>query len=183
MAEFSKVTLGLCHGGVDYTVRQLAVLVRLSGLPTEPGNKDRLFQALAREFGISKPAMTRTVMRLHKDRLVKRTELVDDRRQFTVDLTDQGRAFIAKHGFMPAPEPAPQWWVITARASDSPWLAGPFESSAKAVRWSDAARNFAGGSAARRVIQCTPILEALSPEDGTRRAKQWADTASKPAAA
>jgi len=183
MADFSTVTLGLCLGGVDYTVRQLAVLVRLSQVPTDREHPERLFQALSKHLGISKPAMTRAVKRLVQAGMVKRTILSEDQRRFTVDLTDQGRAFIAANQFGPAPEPAPAWWVITARASDSPWLAGPFESSAKAVRWSDAARNFAGSSAARRVIQCTPTLEVLSPEDGTKRAKVWADTAPKPAAA
>lgn len=183
MAEFSEVTLGLCRGGVDYTVRQLAVLVKLLELPTAPSHKSRLFQALARDLEISKPAMTRTVNRLVEDGLALRGAVAEDQRQLTVDLTAKGAEFIAANRFAPAPPPVPAWWVLTMRASDEPWMVGPFATAAKGVRWGEAARNFAGSNAARRVVQCAATINPMSPEEGTRRAKEWADTAAKPAAA
>lgn len=171
MTEFSDVTLRLCRAQVDYTTRQLGVLVRLSqiGDAKEP----RLYKALAQDLVMSKAALTRSINRLEKDGWVSRDYLPGDKRQYWVALTDAGSAWLVENGLV---TPAPAWWVLTIRATDAPFMVGPFDSAAKAARWGDAARNYAGASAARRVVQTAGTINPLSPDEGTKRAKAWAQS-------
>ncbi len=66
-----------------------AVLSRLDA--TGPGG----VTDLARAEGVSQPAMTQLVARLHDDGLVSRTPSPTDRRSVIVTLTDAGRAALA----------------------------------------------------------------------------------------
>lgn len=181
MAEFSAVILRLCRAQVDYSTRQIAVIVRLAEVGSDPDA--RVYKVLATDLAMPKASLTRSIKRLEADGMVTKDILPDDQRQYRVAMTLKARTWVATHELMPEPAAMPAWWVLTVRATDEPWMVGPFDTSAKAIRWSDAARNFAGASASRRVVRCAGTINPLSPDDGTKRARQWADTEPKPAAA
>ena len=162
---FSEGILRLCRNGdSDLTVRQLGVMVYVSQIPEAEGKTLGLFQVVARELQMSKPAMTRAIMKLDALGLVTRKFLPTDQRQFQVALTVEGRAFLRDSGLWPE-EPKP--YVLVS--GDEPRLVGPFETAKLADRWLDKARSLPGED--MRTFVGGALLEIVEPTAEAARRK------------
>jgi len=84
-------TLIVKHDERDMTMRQMAILLFLaSNADAAPGIK-----ALAEQFGISRPSVSRSVDRLVKEYgYVQRTESIDDRRRVEIRIAPAGTRYL-----------------------------------------------------------------------------------------
>jgi DNA-binding MarR family transcriptional regulator len=77
--------------GRDLSVRQLAVLLSVYLTPAP-----HTVRGLARELGVSKPAITRAVDKLSHLGLVRRKEDPSDRRSVLIQRTVQGSVYLSE---------------------------------------------------------------------------------------
>lgn len=156
----------------DLTMRQLAVLVYLGTLRAEDEPEKAVFQVVAQAIGMSKPAMTRTVTKLQEMGFIERQELERDLRQYWIQLTDAGRAYLRENGALMAPAvPAvPQPYLIVVDPSTRALqLVGPFASEDEGQRWRQGARNQGLPGEERAMVHAVPQIPVRSPADETKR--------------
>ena len=78
----------------DFTVRQLALLMRLAEIPQgQPGPSTNFF---ANELRVDKPVVTRAVRRLRDEGYAVQVRSPADERKVEISATQAGRAFVAK---------------------------------------------------------------------------------------
>ena len=78
----------------DFTVRQLALLMRLAEMPKNAQGPST--GELAREFGAAKPNITRAVRRLSDEGYVVQVPSPLDARKAEISATAAGRALVAR---------------------------------------------------------------------------------------
>ena len=88
----------MCQKGIDYNVRQLALIHHLAGDLTP---EQRLFKSVVKVLKVNKPSVTRAADRLQEDGLLSRKVVPEDRRMITLALTPKGKTFATAYGLTP----------------------------------------------------------------------------------
>lgn len=175
MDGINEVLMGICRSDErDFTIRQLAMLVYLAGIPEEEGPQKAVFQAVARALSMSKPATTRAIQKFQKMGFLRSYMLERDQRQFWSVVTDKGLEFLRQSGIavgVPAVGAPAPYLLVADPSTRAAQFVGPFATEDEAQRWHQAPRNAQLPGEVRCLVVAVAQLPTQPPGDEAKRLK------------